>query len=127
MSRTSDWLNGYLRAWASKDPDDVRAIFAEDGEYWFRPDDPEPVRGLDAIVRMWQDEEEPTSPVHDLRVLVEDDEVGIVTGQVDYPGHQLYLNMWEVHFAPDGRAARFVEWFMTPRESATPATDDPAI
>lgn len=116
MSRTSEWLEGYLRAWRSKNPDDVRALFTDDAEYLFRPDDPEPVRGIEAIVEMWRTEDEPTEPVIELAPLVEDGRVGIVTGRVDYPGHQLYMNMWEIHFADDGRARRFVEWFMTPRK-----------
>ena len=58
------------------------------------------------------EESEPTEPVIELDVLVEDDTVGVVTGSVDYPGHQLYRNMWEIHFAEDGRARRFVEWYM---------------
>jgi hypothetical protein len=33
-----------------------------------------------------------------------------------YPGGRRYSNIWEVWFAPDGRAQRFVEWFMTPRK-----------
>jgi hypothetical protein len=114
MSKTRRWLDGYIRAWTSKADEDVRALFTEDAEYWFRPDDPDPLRGVDAIVEMWS-EPEPTEAVFELEVLVEDDKVGIITGQVDYPGHQLYHNLWEVHFAPDGRAERFVEWFMTPR------------
>lgn len=115
MTKTSDWLEGYIKAWGSKDEVDVRAIFTDDAEYWFRPDDAEPVVGIDAIVEMWG-EPEPADPVHDLSVLVEDDRVGIVTGTVDYPGHERYSNMWEVWFAPDGRAVKFVEWFMTPRK-----------
>ncbi len=115
MTRTSDWLEGYKKAWRTKDAADVRAIFADDAEYWFRPDDPDPVKGLDAIVKMWGDDE-PTDPVYDLDVLVENDGIGIISGSVDYPGHQRYSNIWEVHFAPDGRARKFVEWFMTPRE-----------
>ena len=109
-------MNGYDKAWRSKDADDVRAIFTEDAEYWFRPNDPEPERGIDAIVAMWGDDE-PTEPDYDLSVLIENDELGIITGRVDYPGHQSYANMWEVHFAPDGRARKFVEWFMTPRKA----------
>lgn len=116
MSQTRQWLDGYIRAWRSKSADDVRAIFTDDAEYWFRPDDPDPVRGIDAIVEMWS-EPEPTEPDHDLEVLIENDQLGIVTGHVDYPGHQRYSNLWEVHFAPDGRAARFVEWFMIPRKA----------
>lgn len=50
MSRTRTWLDGYITAWTSKNPDDVRAIFTDDAEYLFRPDDPEPARGIDAII-----------------------------------------------------------------------------
>ena len=117
MSQTRRWLDGYIRAWRSKSADDVRALFTDDAEYWFRPDDPDPARGIDEIIAMWG-EPEPTDPVHELDVLIEDDRLGIITGHVDYPGHQFYSNLWEVHFAPDGRAERFVEWFMTPRKRA---------
>ena len=115
MSKTRTWLDGYVRAWKSKEPADVRALFTVDAEYWFRPDDDDPVRGADAIVRMWVEGSEPTEPVHQLDVLVEDESVGVVTGWVDYPGHARYRNLWEVHFGDDGRARRFVEWYMTPR------------
>ena len=121
MTRAQEWLDGYLRAWRSKDDADVRAIFTDDAEYWFRPDDPEPVRGIEAIVEMWR-EEEPAEPQADLRVLIENDELGVITGRVVYPGHQTYSNMWEVYFASDGRAHRFVEWFMVPR-TTEPAED----
>jgi hypothetical protein len=113
MTRAQQWLDGYIRAWESKDPADVRAIFADDAEYWFRPDDAEPVRGIDAIIEMWGEPESP-DPQHDLRVLIEDERLGIITGSVVYPGHASYVNLWEVHFAADGRARRFVEWYMTP-------------
>jgi SnoaL-like domain len=117
MSQTRQWLDGYIRAWRSKSEDDVRALFTDDAEYWFRPDDPEPARGIDAIIAMWGEPESP-NPVYELDVLIENDRLGIITGHVDYPGHQFYSNLWEVHFAPDGRAQRFVEWFMTPRKPA---------
>ena len=114
MSQTRAWLDGYIRAWRSKTADDVRAIFTDDAEYWFRPDDRDPVRGIDAIVEMWG-EDEPGEPTFALDVLIENDDLGIVKGYVDYPDHQYYSNLWEVHFADDGRAKKFVEWFMTPR------------
>jgi hypothetical protein len=116
MTKGSDWLKGYITAWTSKAESDVRAIFTDDAEYWFRPDDDKPAIGIDAIVAMWRDPE-PSDPSYDLAVLIENDELAIITGTVVYPGHQSYSNMWEVWFAPDGRARRFVEWFMTPRAS----------
>jgi len=124
MSRTQDWLEGYERAWRSKAADDVRAIFTDDAEYWFRPNDPDPVRGIDAIIEMWG-EDEPSEPEYALEVLIENERLGIVKGHVNYPGHALYANLWEVHFDDDGRARRFVEWFMTPRKPEA-ADDAPA-
>ena len=116
MTRTSDWLDGYEKAWRSKEADDVRALFTDDAEYWFRPNEPDPGRGIDAIVEMWGDED--TEPSWELSVLIENRDLGIVKGHVDYPGGGSYTNLWEVHFAPDGRAHKFVEWFMTPRKEA---------
>jgi hypothetical protein len=115
MTHASDWLAGYEKAWRSKNPDDVRALFTDEAEYWFRPNDPAPVKGVEAIVDAWL-EDEPTEPVWEMGVLIEDAGLAILRGWVDYPGHQKYTNLWEVHFAADGRAFRFVEWFMVPRE-----------
>lgn len=117
MSKTRTWLDGYLRAWKTKHDDDVRATFTDDAEYWFHPYDSDQVRGIDAILAMWGDEE-PAEPVIDLDVLIENDDLGIITGTVDYPGHTRYSNMWEVHFGPDGRATKFVEWYMSPKDAA---------
>jgi hypothetical protein len=114
MTKATDWLDGYIKAWESKDEADVRMIFADDAQYWFRPDDDDPVVGIDAIVEMWRDPE-PSEPVHDLAVLIENDDLAIIKGTVAYPGAQSYSNMWEVWFDDDGRAKKFVEWFMTPR------------
>jgi len=110
MTKTQTWLDGYLTAWRTKDPADVRAIFTDDAEYLFHPYD-EPVTGIDAIIEAWLDPE-PTEAVPDLAVLTESDGIGILSGTVDYPGHASYVNLWEVHFAADGRARRFVEWYL---------------
>ena len=118
MTNAQRWLDGYIRAWESKDPSILREIFTDDAEYCFQPDDPEPLRGIDAIERMWREGSEPAEPRHALRVLIEDDRVGIITGTISYPGHESYSNLWEVHFAEDGRAQRFVEWYMPMSKAA---------
>nr|WP_274637333.1 nuclear transport factor 2 family protein [Microbacterium bovistercoris] len=99
MSRTKQWLNGYIRAWKTKADGDIRALFTDDAEYWFQPDDPTPTRGIDAIIAAWR-EEEPSEPVFELDVLIEDQQLGVITGHVDYPGHESYQNLWEVHSHP---------------------------
>lgn len=123
MTTTSDWLDGYLRAWRTKDAADVRAIFTDDAEYWFHPYDREPVHGIDAIVEAWMGPE-PTQAVWDLAVLVEGEGIGIIRGTVDYPGHASYVNLWEVHLAADGRASKFVEWYLKVPADADPGAAD---
>lgn len=46
------WLDRYISAWASYDPDAIGDLFTPDAEYRFHPSD-EPVRGRVAIVRAW--------------------------------------------------------------------------
>jgi hypothetical protein len=46
------WLDRYFGAWASNDPDEVAALFAEDAVYSWGPFR-ESARGREAIVRAW--------------------------------------------------------------------------
>lgn len=48
------WLHRYFSAWASNDPNDVAALFADDAEYSWGPFR-EPALGREAIVRAWVD------------------------------------------------------------------------
>lgn len=110
MTHAQNWLQGYEKAWRTKDADDIRALFTEEAEYWTSPDDPAPLRGIDEIVPWWQ-QDEPAEPIWQLGVLIADAGLAIIRGWVDYPGHKKYVNLWEVHFAIDGRAFMFVEWY----------------
>lgn len=112
MSATTDWVEGYIRAWASDDPVDIRALFTADAEYAGRPYR-EPIRGIEAIEDYWISEEEPSEPVFEWELVAESDGVGVVKATTDYPGAQKYWNLWIIRFADDGRATRFEEWWMT--------------
>jgi ketosteroid isomerase-like protein len=46
------WLDAYVRAWKSYDPDEIRDLFAADIEYRYHPHD-DPVKGRDAVVESW--------------------------------------------------------------------------
>ena len=54
MDRTSaqEWLDRYVAAWLSYDPDDIAALFSADVAYRYHPYD-EPVVGRDAVVASW--------------------------------------------------------------------------
>lgn len=47
-----DWLDRYVDAWMSYDPDDVSGLFSEDVAYRYHPYD-EPIVGRDAVVASW--------------------------------------------------------------------------
>ncbi|HEY0374307.1 MAG TPA: nuclear transport factor 2 family protein [Amnibacterium sp.] len=114
-----DWVRRYERAWATNDPDDVRALFAPDGEYRFHPWD-EPVVGHDAIVTAWLDAQD-TADDHTFTwsVVAVDGPTAVVQGRTTYTDGDVYDNLWVLRFADDGRAASFTEWYMEP-----PAGDD---
>ena len=47
-----DWLDRYVDAWMSYDPDDVSGLFSEDVAYRWHPYG-EPIVGRDAVVASW--------------------------------------------------------------------------
>ena len=46
------WLDDYVEAWKTYDPERIAALFTEDIEYLYHPYD-EPVSGRDAVVESW--------------------------------------------------------------------------
>src|SRR5687767_5642522 len=52
--RVQAWIDGYVRAWNSNDPADIRALFTQDAAYLSEPYS-RPWRGQDEIVRQWLD------------------------------------------------------------------------
>ena len=55
------WLDGYVDAWRSNDPEAIGALFAPDATYRFQPYG-DPVVGREAIVANWlEDPDEPGS------------------------------------------------------------------
>ncbi|MBN9607095.1 MAG: nuclear transport factor 2 family protein [Actinomycetales bacterium] len=106
------WLDAYLRAWASNEPDDVRAVFAPEGEMRFEPWT-EPVVGHDALVESWLGRrDEPGSWRFEGDVLAVDGDLAFIQGVTRYTNGTTYSNLWVVRLADDGRAASFTEWWM---------------
>ena len=106
------WLDGYRRAWASNDADDIRAIFTDGVEYRYEPW-VEPLRGQDAIVASWLDrQDEPGSWSFEGRVVGVDGRLAFIQGETTYTSGRRYSNLWVVTLADDGRADSFTEWWM---------------
>ncbi|WP_158861666.1 nuclear transport factor 2 family protein [Leifsonia sp. AG29] len=107
-----EWVQRYLIAWRSNDPNDIRALFTEDAVYEYEPS-AEPLRGREAIVRSWVDHpDQPGIWSFEWKIFLERPGLAIVRGCTDYVGRKLFDNLWIVQLAEDGRATRFTEWFM---------------
>jgi ketosteroid isomerase-like protein len=122
------WVEGYRAAWTSNDPDAIAALFTDDAVYEFRPNDPEPWRGRDAIVSGWLAERDapetwrfdftvlgvmPRDAVNELGMAVTPDATAVVQGVTEYlDDRPTYENLWLITLRDDGRASHFTEWFM---------------
>lgn len=105
------WLDGYMRAWRTNAPEDIRALFTEDARYYTAPFR-QPWHGHDEIVEGWLEaRDEPGEYGFDWEPLADTDELAIIQGVTTYPD-DTYSNLWVIRFAPDGRATEFTEWFM---------------
>jgi ribonuclease HI len=122
MAPIHDWINGYLRAWRSNDPQDIGALFAEDAIYRPTPFAEGP-RGREAIVADWLvRRDEPGSWTFDGQVECATTSLGIVRCRIGYPPRTEYRTIWLVRFDPAGQATEFTEWWMErpgPEDSVT--------
>jgi uncharacterized protein (TIGR02246 family) len=107
------WVDGYLQAWASNDPDDIGRLFTDDALYYTAPFR-EPWRGRDAIVSGWLDrKDEPGDYAFRYEVLAVAGDLGFVRGWTTYTNPPTgYSNLWVIRLAADGRCVEFTEWWM---------------
>ncbi|WP_104167220.1 nuclear transport factor 2 family protein [Cryobacterium sp. N22] len=117
---TTRWMQGYLKAWSSNDPDHINALFTEEAQYFTDPFG-EPWRGRPAIVAGWLDHaDEPDSFTFEWSPLAITPEMSIIEGVTRYAAGRVYSNLWVIRWAPDGRAREFIEWWM---DQAQPSDD----
>jgi ketosteroid isomerase-like protein len=116
----SSWIDGYLRAWDSNAPDDIRVLFTEDAEYRTAPFDD--VRaGQDAIVAGWiEDQDQPGDHTFTWSTVGIDGDTAFVQGETVYAEGRSYANLWVIRFADDGRARSYTEWYMRIPDESTP-------
>jgi ketosteroid isomerase-like protein len=112
-TRTGRWIEGYLAAWNSSDPQEIGALFADGAEYFTSPYRA-PWSGREAIVAGWLERrDEPGTWTFQYDVLVENDELGVVQGETRYLNEgRTYSNLWLVRLDGDGRCTKFVEYYM---------------
>jgi ketosteroid isomerase-like protein len=111
-----DWVARYVHAWETNDPDDIRALFTEDADYYTAPHR-EPWHGHDGIVSGWlgrKDDQGDWAFSSDVLAVAGD--LAFVRGFTEYrTDEEDFSNLWVVRLTPDGRAAEFTEWWMEAR------------
>lgn len=126
LQSAQDWLDRYIQAWLSYNPNDVAALFSEDVAYRYHPYD-EPVVGRQAVVASWLAED--TSDSASTRdapgtyeaeyspVAIDGDTV-VATGTSRYrdvpggPFVRIYDNCFVLRFDGEGRCREFTEYYI---------------
>jgi hypothetical protein len=114
------WLDRYIEAWRTDDPDQVAALFTDDANYRYRPygGDEHASIGRDAIVATWLEEGDPPGS-WDARYepWAIDGDRAVATGTSRYFAsdkgpERTYHNAFLLRFAADGRCSEFTEYYM---------------
>jgi ketosteroid isomerase-like protein len=107
------WLAAYEAAWRAPGTEGLAEIFTGDASYRQSPYQ-EPVVGLDAVRRMWDEEREGPDEVFTLAtdIVAVDGPTAVVRAEVRYgdPVRQEYRDLWIMRLGDDGRCDWFEEW-----------------
>ena len=128
MDRQSaqDWLDRYVAAWRSYDPDDIAALFSPEVRYRYHPYD-EPVVGREAVVASWLGEagsddastrDAPGTYDAAYSPVAVDGDTVVATGRSHYrevpdgPVVRTFENCFVMHYDDAGRCREFTEYFI---------------
>lgn len=118
------WLDKYVEAWRTYEPQQIRDLFAEDALYFYSPwDEDRPLRGREAIVADWlKAPDEAGSWEARYAPLAIENNVAVAEGRTVYRRadgsvERQFANIFVIHFDEDGRCTRFTEWYMQPRNA----------
>jgi hypothetical protein len=114
------WLDAYVQAWRSYEPDAIGALFSDHATYAWHPWDKEAdvARGRAAIVNAWLDHKDApgTYQAHYEPIAIDRD-VAIATGRSSYFTRsgalkREFYNCFVMTFDANGQCTAFTEWFM---------------
>lgn len=117
------WLDRYVGAWLSYEPDDIAGLFSEDVEYRYHPYD-EPVVGRDAVVESWlggsdaSTRDAPGTYDAEYSPVAVDGDTVVATGIARYrdvpdgPVVRSYENCFVLRFEGERRCREFTEYYM---------------
>jgi hypothetical protein len=119
------WLQAYVDAWKTYDPDKIAALFTQEVTYRYHPYDA-PIEGRDAVVRSWLGDsdavgastrDDPDTYDATYRTVAVDDDVAVAVGSTHYSeasasGVEVFDNCFVMRFDPDGVCSDFTEWYI---------------
>jgi ketosteroid isomerase-like protein len=121
-----DWLDRYVEAWMSYDPDNISSLFSEDIAYRYHPYD-EPIAGRDAVVASWLGQsasgdastrDAPGTYGAEYSPVAVDGDTVVATGTSQYretpegPIVRTYENCFIMRFDDEGRCCEFTEYYI---------------
>ena len=122
----SRWLAGYEAAWRAPGTESLAGLFTSYATYLQSPYE-QPVTGLDAIKRMWEEEREGPDEVFTLAtdILAVDGLTAVARAEVCYgdPPRQEYRDLWVIRFTDDSRCTWFEEWPYWPQRPHSAGDD----
>jgi ketosteroid isomerase-like protein len=120
--QVTDWVAGYERAWRAPGTGALAEIFTPEATYLQGPY-LEPVVGLAAIARMWEQTRDGPDEIFTMtsEVVAVDGDTAVVRAEVRYgdPVEREYRDLWIMRFAPDGRCREYEEWPFWPNHPHT--------
>ncbi len=110
--RLDKWMDGYVLAWSTNDPDHIAALFTKDAVYDPQTADGEWL-GVNEIVSRWREiDDAEENWDFEWQPLVETEDLAIITGKVRYLDPPIsYRNLWVIRFEDD-RCYDFTEWYI---------------
>jgi hypothetical protein len=102
------WINAYVRAWETNEPDDIAVLFAESAEYHESPFDTEWI-GRDEIIDGWRGRWnwQQGGWTFEWTIARIDGRTAVITGVGHYTELGDFDNEWTVTFDELGRCTRF--------------------
>lgn len=111
LAQVQSWLDSYVAAWRSNDPDQIGALFTEGVVYRFRPFE-DAVVGRDAVVRAWMESPDaPDSWTAEYRAWAVTGDRATATGQTRYADGSHFHNVFLLRFRGD-ECSEYTEWFV---------------
>jgi ketosteroid isomerase-like protein len=118
--QVQEWLDDYVAAWGSSDPEAIGALFSADAVYGYRPWDSEKttVRGKDDIVASWlEDPDDPSLWEASYTPYVVNGERAVAVGSTTYyatdeHAERSYHNAFILRFDDAGKCCEFHEFYV---------------